>query len=138
MVKTIQTKDKVHTISLPNLKKQESMPCWSLQKAIPIYNPSIHEPLFRIKTAVGWQVMIDSRIRKMNVLMGLPRNYCTFNSFRHLGVTLAYNSHVHIKDTKQLGSWMSDCIWMYTQSDQNSADSIAHALTKVVDVKHFA
>ena len=113
--KTLQTRDKIHVITVPKLSCPLLCPVTALQKAIAMYNPAPQDPLFQIKTAKGWVVLIDSRIRKvlakLNVKMGLAPSYFTFQTFRHSGASFAYNSRMPLGSIKQHGSWTSDCVW---------------------------
>ena len=96
--KTLQTRDKVHIITVPKLSCPLLCPVRALQQAIALYNPAPHHPLFQVKTSKGWSVLIDSRIRKvlakLNVKMGLPPSHFTFHTFWRSGASFAYNSHM--------------------------------------------
>ena len=72
----------------------------------------------------GLNPLTDSCVRKffkrINIALELPSNYFTFHDLRRSGATLAYHSHVPIQDIKRHGTWSSDCVWQYTQSDHSS------------------
>ena len=46
--------------------------------------------------------------------------FFTFHTFRRPGASLAYNAHVPIQQIKHHGSWASDCVWTYVQSDEKN------------------
>ena len=101
-----------------------------------MYAPSGDEPLFQILTTKGWQLFIDSRVRKtlskFNVKLGYPSNYFTFHTFRHSGATLAYNSDIPIQKIKHHGSWTSEGVWRYIQQDQTMGEQVASAFANVL------
>ena len=59
---TIQSRDKIHVVSLLRLQGSILWPVAALQKATSLYKPSAHAPLFPIKVNGLWKVLIDSRI----------------------------------------------------------------------------
>ena len=61
--KTLQTRDKVHVVTVPKLTSPLLCPVNALQEAIALYNPAPQDPLFQIHTSGGWVVLIDSRIK---------------------------------------------------------------------------
>ena len=135
--KTVQTRDKIHVLSLPKLATPLLCPYSALKDIFAAYNPLPDDPLFQIKTAKGMQVLIDSRIRKVlssiNLRMGYPPNFFTFHTFRCSGATLAYNSHVPIHQIQHHGSWTSDCVWRYIKQDQKLGEDIANTFATVVN-----
>ena len=135
--KTLQTRDKVHLLTLPRLPKSPLCPVKALKRAVQVYKPQGLDPLFQIYTLNGWQVVTDSRIRKvlsrLNVKMGFSPNHFTFHTFRRSGATLAYNAHVPIQKIKHHGSWTSDCVWRYIQQDSNYSQDIAASFASVIN-----
>ena len=133
--KTLQFRDKIHTLTLPRLKGSPLCPVKALQKALAVYTPSYNDPLFQIFSG-GWKVVTDSRIRKvlakLNQKMGLEKNHYTFHAFRCSGATLAFRAHVPIQKIKHHGSWTSDCVWTYIQQDQSFSRDIAKSFANVV------
>ena len=75
--------------------------------------------------------MTDSRIRKtlskLNQKLGLTKIFYTFHAFRRSGATLAYKAHVPIQGIKDHGTWTSDCVWRYIQSDESRPSQVAQA-----------
>ena len=63
--KTIQYRDEYKIISLPKLGASTICPYRALSNIMDLYKPDSQSPLFQIRTAVGWQVLTDSRIRKV-------------------------------------------------------------------------
>ena len=101
--------------------------------------PQSFKSLFQIKTHSGWQVLIDSRIRKflarMNTKLGYSSHYFTFHTFRRSGANLAFNSRVPIQQIKSHGTWTSECVWGYIQQDQAFGENIASSLANVVNAR---
>ena len=135
--KTLQTQDKVHLLTLPKLPKSPLCPVRALNRAVKVYKPHGLYPLFQIYTLNGWQVVTDSRIRKvlsrLNVRMGFCSNNFTFHTFQRSGATLAYNAHVPIQKIKHHGSWMSDCVWRYIQRESNYSQDIATSFASLIN-----
>ena len=123
--KTMQTRDKVHTIVLPKFGSSILCPVNALKRALVVYTPSPNDPLFQILTGSGFQLVTESRLRKvlskLNVKLGLDPHHITFHTFRRSGATCAYNAHVPLQSIKSHGSWASECVWTYIQ--QNEARS---------------
>ena len=92
---------------------------------------------FQINTASGWQPLTDSRVRKalksINITLGLNPHFFSFHSFRRSGATFAYNAHVPIQQIKRHGTWSSECVWRYIQSDHVSGEALALSLAAVID-----
>ena len=99
-----------------------------------LYNPGSQSPFFQIRTAVGWQVLTDSRIRKVleniNQDMQLPSNFYTFHAFRHSGASLAYKIDTPIKEIKEHGTWTSDCVWRYIRPQDNAGREVSFKFKK--------
>ena len=134
--KTLQTRDRVHILTLPRLKSI-LCPVRALKKAISVYKPTGNQPLFQIHSRRGWQVVLDSRIRKvltkLNIKIGYSPHHFTFHTFRRSGATLAYNSHMPIQKIKYHGSWTSDCVWRYIQQDSAYSQDIAMSFAKLIN-----
>ena len=77
-------------------------------------------PLFQIHTDQGSITLVDSRVRKnfsqINIHLGFTPSFFTFHDFSQAGATFAY------------GTWSSDCVWGYIQSDHTSGENLADAL----------
>ena len=93
--------------------------------------------LFQIPGSSDLNPVTDSRVRKtlkcININLGLSPAYFTFHDFRRSGTTFAYNSHVPIQDIKRHGTWSSDCVWRYIQSDHTSGEALANTLALSID-----
>ena len=100
-LKTNKDRNKVHILTLPRIKGSNLSPRQALLAILRLYLPGPNDPLFQIKSPSGWQVLIDSRVRKflskMNVKMGYPSKHFTFHIFQRSGASLPYNSHVPIQ-----------------------------------------
>ena len=94
--------------------------------------------LFQISSRRGFVTLTDYRVRKalksINVKLGLNPAFHTFHDFRRSGAMLAYNSHIPIQDIKCHGTWSSDCVWRYIQSDHSSGESLAATLASTINV----
>ena len=77
--KTIQTRDRVHTIVLPKLGSSILCPVNALKRALAVYTPGQNDPLFQVFTSNGLQVVTESRLRKvlsrLNVKLGLDSHH---------------------------------------------------------------
>ena len=100
--KIIQNRDRVILSTVPRLDSC-ICPYTALKQVFDLYSPGDMDPLFQRQTAKGYQVMTDSRVRKvlatLNQAMGLSRNFYTFHCFRHSGATLAYKNRVSVDDS---------------------------------------
>ena len=65
--------------------------------------------------------------------LGLDPHYFTYHSFRRSGATFAYNAHVSIQQIKRQGTWSSECIWRYIQSDHVSGEALAFSLAAIIN-----
>ena len=132
--KTIQTRDRLHILTLPRLKHSPICPYKALKKALEIYNPGLHDPLFQHYADDTWSPMTDTRVRKclarVNTKLGLGPHFYPFHAFRRSGATLAYQAHIPIQQIKYHGSWASDCVYRYIQQDEQMGEGVATALTK--------
>ena len=112
--KIMQTRDKVYTIVLPKLGSSIFCPVNALKRALVAYTPGPNDPLFQILTGSGFQLVTESRLRKvlskLNVKLGLDPHHFTFHTFRCSGATCAYNAHVPLQSIKSHGSWTSECV----------------------------
>ena len=135
--KTMQNRDRTHTITLPKLHPSPLCPISALLRALSHYSPSPNDPLFQVRTPHGYQTITESRLRKvlakLLAKMGLPKGHFTFHTFRRSGATLAYNAHVPIQSIKSHGSWTSDCVWTYIQQDDSLSSDIASSFANLIN-----
>ena len=115
--KTMQTRDRIHTIVLPKLGSSIWCPVRALKKVVAVYNPGPNDPLFQVMNQNGFKLVTESRLRKvlprLNVMLGLDPHHFTFHTFRRSGAMCAYNAHVPLQSIKSHGSWASECVWTY-------------------------
>ena len=134
--KTIQSRDRVHLITLPRVRGSKLCPFSACRQAMALYSPDSNDPLFQYKINSAWVVLTDTRIRKclskINAKLGLPKNYFTFHVFRRSGATLAYKSQVSVQRIKDHGSWASECVWTYIHKDHADGEDIASTLAKLL------
>ena len=132
----MQTRDKLHQVTLPRIRSSPLCPHAALRRAIRIYNPHSSDPLFQIRKNTSFQVLTESRIRKVlsraNSELGYSSNHFTFHTFRRSGASLAYNSHVPIQKIQSHGSWSSDSVWTYIQQGKQYSRDVASSLATVV------
>ena len=135
--KTMQTRDQVHTIVLPKLGSSILCPVKALKRAVAAYTPGTNDPLFQVVTTNGFQLVTESRLRKvlsrLNVKMGLDAHHFTFHAFRRSGATCAYNAHVPLQSIKSHGSWASECVWTYIQQNEARSSEIASSFSKLIN-----
>ena len=134
--KTWQNRNKVHIISLPRLHSL-ICPVSALKRLSKLYTFSSSTSLFQYRNNKVWLPMTDSKVRKclkhINVKLGLHPSFFTFHSFRRSGATLAYNSHIPIRDIQSHGTWSSDCVWRYIQADHKYGEQLASTLATVIN-----
>ena len=127
----MQTRDKVVFLSLPKLSDHLICPFRALKSLFKAYPMSSETSLFQINTSQGSNPVTDSNVRKtlknINIKLGLSPGFFTFHDFRS-GATFAFNAHLPIQDIKRHGTWSSECIWRYIQSDHTSGEALASAL----------
>ena len=135
--KTMQTRDKVHVITLPFLHPSPLCPVYALKRALSYYKPSPHEPLFQVKTTHGYRLVTESKLRKtlskLNTKLGFKPHHFSFHTFRRSGATCAYNAHVPVQSIKSHGSWASDCVWSYIQQDNTRSAQIAASFKNLIN-----
>ena len=135
--KTMQTRDRTHTITLPRLYPSPLCPITALNRAIAQYAPGPHDPLFQVRTPQCYKPITECRLRKvlskLIVKMGLPKGHFTFHTFRCSGATLAYNAYVPIQSIKRHGSWTSDCVWTYIQENNKLSADIASSFARLMN-----
>ena len=135
--KTIQTRDRVQCVTLPRLHDKRICPYAALKALFKIYPMSSKSSLFQITTTHGYTTLTDSRVRKtlkkINQSLGFNPSFHTFHDFRRSGATFAYNSHIPIQEIKRHGTWSSDCVWRYIQSDHSSGESLAVTLASTIN-----
>ena len=97
-----------------------------------LYAHDSMEPVFQIYTQAAWQVMTDSRVKKtlsaINLVLGLPKNFYPYHAFQCSGATLAYKAHGSIREIQEHGTWTSECIWRYIQTDPIKGSKVALAM----------
>ena len=135
--KTIQTRDRIQCVTLPKLRNKIICPYRALKALFRSYPMSPHTSLLQISSKRGLNPLTDSRVRKVfkhiNVSLGYRPGYFTFHDLRRSGATYAFNSHVPIQDIKRHGTWSSDCVWRYIQSDHASGERLANALAMSIN-----
>ena len=70
---------------------------------------------------------IGKTLSKLIQKLGLAKKFYTFHAFRRSGATLAYRAHVPTQDIKDHGTWTSNCVWRYIQSDESRGAQVAQA-----------
>ena len=135
--KTMQTRDSVQILTLPNLTDPDICPRAAIKDLKKLYPFSDKSPLFQHCGPSGWSPLIDSEARKVlksiNVQLGLNPSHFTFHSFRRSGATFAFNAHVPIQSIKRHGTWTSDCIYRYIQADQSTGEQLATSLADAIN-----
>ena len=129
--KTIQSRDTVQCITLPKLQDSTICPFSALKALFRLYPMSAVTSLFQVPTPSGLNPLTDSRVRKIltviNQSLGFHPSHFTFHDFRRRGATFAFNAQIPTQDIKRHGTWSSNCVWKYIQSDHSSGDNIATA-----------
>ena len=129
--------DKIQCVTLPKLRNKVICPYSALKSLFKSYPMSYHTTLLQISSRQGLNPLPDSRVRKafkhINVSLDYRACYFTFHDLRRSGATYAFNSHVPIQDIKRHGTWSSDCVWRYMQSDRASGERLANALATSIN-----
>ena len=127
--KTMQYRNEYKLVSLPKLGTSTICPYRALRNIMDLYKPGHKSPLFQIQTSAGWQVLTDSRVRKVlagiNQYMRLPPNFYTFHAFRRSGASLAYEIDTPVKEIKDHGTWASDCVWRYIRPEATAGHQVS-------------
>ena len=130
--KTIQTRDRIQCVTLPKLRNKIICPHRALRALFRSYPMSAHTSLLHISSKQGLNPLTDSRVRKafkhINVSLGYKPGYFTFHDLRRWGAT-----YVPIQDIKRQGTWSSDCVCRYIQSDHASGERLANALATSIN-----
>ena len=133
----MQMRDRVQCVTLPWLHDKRICPYSALKALFKMYPMSSNSSLFQVNSSHGLITLTDSRVRKtlknINQALGLNPSFHTFHDFRRSGATFAYNSHIPIQHIKRHGTWSSDCVWRYIQSDHTSGESLAVTLASTIN-----
>ena len=101
------------------------------------YALSSQASLLQIPTKLGLNPLTDSKVRKafkhINMSLAYRPSHFTSHDLRRSGATYAFKAHVPIQDIKRHGTWSSDCVWQYIQSDHASGKSLANALAQPIN-----
>ena len=128
--------DAMQVISLPKVTNRAICPYKAL-KALKKMYPMTCILFSQVRTPSGWQPLTDTRVRKalksINMTLGLDIHFFTDHSCRRSGATFAYNAHVPIQQIKCHGTWSSECVWRYIQSDYVSGEALTFSLTAVIN-----
>ena len=135
--KTMQSRDKIQCITVPKLQNRVICPYRALKYLFKNYPMSPQASLFQIPTKLGLSPLTDSKVRKafkrINISLGYGPSHFTFHDLRRSGATYAFKAHVPIQDIKRHGTWSSDCVWQYIQSDHSSGENLANALAQSIN-----
>ena len=129
--KTLQDRDKVQVISMPKVANRAICPYRVLKALAMLYPMTDSEYVFQIKMPSGWHPLTDTMVRKVlksiNMTLGLNPHFFPYHCFRRSGATFGHNAHVPIQQIKRHGTWSSECVWRYIQSDHLSGEELAYS-----------
>ena len=135
--KTMQTRDKVQCITVPKLKNKVTCPFRAVRDLQALYPFTSLTSLLQVPSHQGLIPLTDSKMRKIlksiNLSLDLEPNYFTFHDLQRSGATYAYNAHIPVQEIKRHGTWSSDCVWQYIQSDHASGEHLANALASAIN-----
>ena len=135
--KTLQDRDIVQVVSLPKIANRIICPYRAFKALTKLYPMTDSESVFQIKMPSGWQPLTDTRVRKVlksiNMTLGLNPHFFTYHCFQRSGATFAHNAHVPIQQIKHHGTWSSECVWRYIQSDHVSGEELAYSLAAAIN-----
>ena len=133
----MQTRDKVQCITVPKLQNKVICPFRAVKKLQTLYPFTSSTSLLQVPSHQGLIPLTDSRMRKIlksiNLSLDLQPNYFTFHDLRRSGATYAFNAHIPVQEIKRHGTWSSDCVWQYIQSDHASGEHLANALATSIN-----
>ena len=131
--KTMQYRNEYKLVSSPKLGASTICPYRALRNIMDLYKPGQESPLFQVQTSAGWQVLTDSRVRKVlatiNQYMRLPSNFYTFHAFRRSGASLAYEIDTPVKEIKD-HVMASDCVWRYIPPEATAGHQVSFKFRK--------
>ena len=135
--KTMQNRDKVQCITVPKLKNKLICPFRAVKRLQSLYPFTSSTSLLQVSAPQGFIPLTDSKMRKIlksiSLSLDLQSNYFTFHDLRRSGATYAYNAYIPVQEIKRHGTWSSDCVWQYIQSDHASGEHLANALATSIN-----
>ena len=135
--KTMQTRDSVKIIKLPNLLQSPICPVRAINNMLILAPGQENHPLFQVKNENSkWVPLTDTRLRRnfAQILsrLGLQTSGISLHTFRRSGATLAFNSNVAIQNIQSHGTWTSDCFWRYIVQDQTASQQVADTFQRLL------
>ena len=135
--KTMQTRDSVKIIKLPNLLQSPICPVRAINNMLILAPGQENHPLFQVKNENGkWVPLTDTRLRRnfAQILsrLGLQTSGISLHTFRRSGATLAFNSNVAIQNIQSHGTWTSDSVWRYIVQDQTASQQVADTFQRLL------
>ena len=135
--KTMQSRDKVLCITVRKLENKVICPFMAVKKLCTLYPFTSTTSLLQVPSHQGLIPLTDSRmcktLKSINLALDLESNYFTFYDLRRPGASYAYNAHNPVQEIKRHGTWSSDCVWQYIQSDHASGEHLANALATTIN-----
>ena len=129
--KTLQAKNAVRIIKLPQLPSSPLCPVNATKKMLKISPGTADSPLFQIKSKSQWLPLTDSQLRMhlkgIMQKLNMSQAGITFHSVRRSGATFAFNANVPMQSIKYHCTWTSDAVWRYTTQDHDTLDQVARA-----------
>ena len=129
--KTMQAKNAVRIIKLPQLPLSPLCPVNATRKMLKLAPGTADSPLFQIKSKSQWLPLTDYQLRKhlkgIMLKLNMSQAGITFHSFRRSGATFAFNANVPMQNIKSHGTWTSNAVWRYITQDHNTSEQVARA-----------
>ena len=132
--KTIQTRNVVKILKIPQLGSNPICPVKATKKLMAITPGSNNHPLFQFKSSKGWVPLTDTQVRRnFRIILqklNLSNSHLTFHAFRRSGATYAFNSNVDLQHIQSHGTWTSECVWKYITLDHQASGQVASTFKK--------
>ena len=127
--KTLQARNTVKLISIPQLGLSTLCPIQAMRKMIALHPANNNSPLFTNNNSHSSMILTDSMVRKhLNKILQIIKCQTlniTFHSFRRSGATWAFNHNVPLAQIQSQGTWSSDCVWNYINRDSDATDILS-------------
>ena len=135
--KTMQTRDSVKIIKIPQLGAAPICPVQVLKKLLLLTPGGPNDPLFQVKDDRNrWVPLTDTKVRRhlqaILARLNLSQSQISLHTFRRSGATLAFNANVSLQNIKSHGTWTSDCVWRYIVQDHDASHQVAEAFSSML------
>ena len=126
--KTIQNRNDIHIILIPNLGKSPLCPCTLLKKELESTSGDSNQPLFTLYRTLGPVPLMDSvggrHLKQISAILHLTPSL-KFHDFRRSDATWAFHNGVSLDYNMHHGTWKSDSVRKYIQSTPQTISPVS-------------